>query len=56
MGQKTLNYAVRRQVELVEVSTNAHERVEEEEKENRNDVVVYRNCEGKLEDAWPNKL
>ena len=51
-GQKTKNYIVRKKVEMVEVTTYTHEKLEEKDKENRNDVIVYRNCEGKLERAW----
>ena len=54
-GEKTMNYIVRKQVEMVEVTAYIHERLEVKQMENRNDVVVYRSCKGKLELAWPNR-
>ena len=42
-GEETMNYIVREQLEMVEVTTYTHKRLEGKEKENRNDVVVYRN-------------
>ncbi len=41
--QKTPRYIVNKQLKLVELTTYIHERVGEEEEENRDNVVVFRN-------------
>ena len=54
-GKKTMNYIVCEKVKMVEITTYTHEKLEVKDKENRNDVVVYWNCEGKLERAGNNR-
>ena len=50
-----MSYIVRKKVEMVEVTTYTHEKLEVKEMENRNDLVEYRYCDCKLERAWTNR-
>lgn len=50
-----MNQIVCNKVEMVKVTTYSHEKLEVKYIENQKDVVVYRNCEVKLERAWNNR-
>ncbi len=50
-GQKTLDYIVRREVEFIEATTFAHQKLEEENKENQPTAILYRAKNGNVRRA-----
>ncbi len=53
-GERTEDYIVRREVEVIEVTTFIHEEVKDSEKENRQGLIVYRAESGAIRRVHPN--
>ncbi len=52
-GLSTKDCIARREVEIIEVTAFLHEKVVDEDKENKRKLVVYRSKIGALWQAWP---
>ena len=51
-GTTLHSYTVRKEVKTIRVTTFTHEPIEEADKENTTDLVVYRTDKGSIRRAW----
>ena len=51
-GSTLQNYAVRKELKILQVTTYTHEPIREADKENTTDVVVYKTDKGSIRRAW----